>query len=275
MIPARRPSSAPRPSRRRWPNAAYIRVASVQGPGQDRQASGADVGQGSASRRCAARIGHPWRMRLTLEAHRPASSSGERRAAGFRLAARPDQAGASPGLGDAGGGVRTWPTRQAPKASRSSDCTTCSRRRVRTATASASVAARARARARRPARVTRDRWRARVTAARAAASRTSKAARCRITRRIPKRGFTNPFREDAQVVRLDDLGEGDGRRGDERDARRGGADPDGTRSGQAAGERRGGACVHGARREGQRRRPRRRSRRPAAASTANYFVITP
>ena len=26
-----------------------------------------------------------------------------------------------------------------------------------------------------------------------------------ITRRIPKRGFTNPFREDAQVVRLDAL----------------------------------------------------------------------
>lgn len=26
-----------------------------------------------------------------------------------------------------------------------------------------------------------------------------------ITRRIPKRGFTNPFREDAQVVRLNDL----------------------------------------------------------------------
>lgn len=26
-----------------------------------------------------------------------------------------------------------------------------------------------------------------------------------ITRRIPKRGFTNPFREDAQVVGLDDL----------------------------------------------------------------------
>ena len=26
-----------------------------------------------------------------------------------------------------------------------------------------------------------------------------------LTRRIPKRGFTNPFREEAQVVRLDDL----------------------------------------------------------------------
>ncbi|MBL0938189.1 MAG: 50S ribosomal protein L15 [Gemmatimonadaceae bacterium] len=26
-----------------------------------------------------------------------------------------------------------------------------------------------------------------------------------ITRRIPKRGFTNPFREEAQLVRLDDL----------------------------------------------------------------------
>ena len=26
-----------------------------------------------------------------------------------------------------------------------------------------------------------------------------------LTRRIPKRGFTNPFREDAQVVRLSDL----------------------------------------------------------------------
>ena len=26
-----------------------------------------------------------------------------------------------------------------------------------------------------------------------------------ITRRIPKRGFTNPFREEAQVVRLDSL----------------------------------------------------------------------
>ena len=26
-----------------------------------------------------------------------------------------------------------------------------------------------------------------------------------ITRRIPKRGFTNPFREEAQVVRLNDL----------------------------------------------------------------------
>jgi large subunit ribosomal protein L15 len=28
-----------------------------------------------------------------------------------------------------------------------------------------------------------------------------------ITRRLPKRGFTNPFREDNQVVRLDDLSE--------------------------------------------------------------------
>ncbi len=27
-----------------------------------------------------------------------------------------------------------------------------------------------------------------------------------LTRRIPKRGFTNPFREENQVVRLDDLG---------------------------------------------------------------------
>jgi large subunit ribosomal protein L15 len=28
-----------------------------------------------------------------------------------------------------------------------------------------------------------------------------------ITRRLPKRGFTNPFRVDAQVVRLDELGQ--------------------------------------------------------------------
>ncbi len=27
-----------------------------------------------------------------------------------------------------------------------------------------------------------------------------------ITRRLPKRGFTNPFREEAEVIRLDDLG---------------------------------------------------------------------
>src|SRR6476619_4348170 len=26
-----------------------------------------------------------------------------------------------------------------------------------------------------------------------------------ITRRLPKRGFTNPFREESQIVRLDDL----------------------------------------------------------------------
>src|SRR5579885_3740983 len=26
-----------------------------------------------------------------------------------------------------------------------------------------------------------------------------------LTRRVPKRGFTNPFREEAQVIRLDDL----------------------------------------------------------------------
>lgn len=26
-----------------------------------------------------------------------------------------------------------------------------------------------------------------------------------LTRRLPKRGFTNPFRKEAQVVRLDDL----------------------------------------------------------------------
>ena len=26
-----------------------------------------------------------------------------------------------------------------------------------------------------------------------------------ITRRLPKRGFTNPFREESQLVRLDDL----------------------------------------------------------------------
>jgi len=31
-----------------------------------------------------------------------------------------------------------------------------------------------------------------------------------ITRRLPKRGFTNPFREDSQVVRLDDLASVDG-----------------------------------------------------------------
>src|SRR6476659_1370914 len=28
-----------------------------------------------------------------------------------------------------------------------------------------------------------------------------------ITRRLPKRGFTNPFREESQIVRLDDLAE--------------------------------------------------------------------
>src|SRR3954468_9959533 len=28
-----------------------------------------------------------------------------------------------------------------------------------------------------------------------------------ITRRLPKRGFTNPFREESQIVRLDDLGQ--------------------------------------------------------------------
>ena len=26
-----------------------------------------------------------------------------------------------------------------------------------------------------------------------------------ITRRLPKRGFTNPFREESQIVRLDDI----------------------------------------------------------------------
>ena len=26
-----------------------------------------------------------------------------------------------------------------------------------------------------------------------------------ITRRLPKRGFTNPFREESQIIRLDDL----------------------------------------------------------------------
>jgi large subunit ribosomal protein L15 len=31
-----------------------------------------------------------------------------------------------------------------------------------------------------------------------------------LTRRLPKRGFTNPFREESQVVRLDDLGVLDG-----------------------------------------------------------------
>jgi large subunit ribosomal protein L15 len=31
-----------------------------------------------------------------------------------------------------------------------------------------------------------------------------------ITRRLPKRGFTNPFRVESQVVRLDDLGNIDG-----------------------------------------------------------------
>ena len=27
-----------------------------------------------------------------------------------------------------------------------------------------------------------------------------------ITRRLPKRGFTNPFREESQIVRLDEIG---------------------------------------------------------------------
>jgi large subunit ribosomal protein L15 len=31
-----------------------------------------------------------------------------------------------------------------------------------------------------------------------------------LTRRIPKRGFTNPFRQDAQVVGLDDLAQVNG-----------------------------------------------------------------
>src|ERR1041385_3225624 len=31
-----------------------------------------------------------------------------------------------------------------------------------------------------------------------------------ITRRLPKRGFTNPFREESQIVRLDDLESVDG-----------------------------------------------------------------
>ena len=41
-----------------------------------------------------------------------------------------------------------------------------------------------------------------------------------ITRRLPKRGFTNPFREENQVVRLDDLSKLGGR-GHARIARRG------------------------------------------------------
>ena len=49
-----------------------------------------------------------------------------------------------------------------------------------------------------------------------------------LTRRLPKRGFTNPFREESQVVRLDDL-ESFERRDHARVARRGGADPRRTR----------------------------------------------
>ena len=61
------------------------------------------------------------------------------------------------------------------------------------------------ARERRRVRVTRVSRRARATTVRAAASRTSRAARCRSRVGLPKRGFTNPFREENQVVRLDDL----------------------------------------------------------------------
>ena len=38
-----------------------------------------------------------------------------------------------------------------------------------------------------------------------------------ITRRLPKRGFTNPFREESQIIRLDEPAQ-HGARGDERSA---------------------------------------------------------
>ena len=81
-------------------------------------------------------------------------------------------------------------------------------------------------------------------------------------RRLPKRGFTNPFKVTAQVA--SNLRELAARRhrADARDAVRGGADQRHDGSGQAAGQRRGRSRLLGARAQG-RRPPGPRSKRPA------------
>ncbi len=99
-----------------------------------------------------------------------------------------------------------------------------------------------------------------------------------ITRRLPKRGFTNPFRVEHQVVRLDDLARFE-RKGDHaRAARRGGVDPRRQGSGQGARERRDHAGGDGARAEGQRRRSRedcrgRRYRRKLRRSIEEILLM--
>ena len=69
-----------------------------------------------------------------------------------------------------------------------------------------------------------------------------------LTRRVPKRGFTNPFRVEAQLVRLDALAQvpadAEVTPASLADA---GLDPDRTRAGEAAGQRHGAAGSHRAR----------------------------
>ena len=128
--------------------------------------------------------------------------------------ARGDRPQAPPGRGDQAGFRRrcvdnssrcATSSRWRPSRSNStvadakrSASTTSRPRRAAIGTASASGAVRAPARVRRRARATRVSRRARAITARAAASRSFEGGQMPLTRRLPKRGFTNPFREESR-----------------------------------------------------------------------------
>ena len=130
-----------------------------------------------------------------------------------------------------------------------------------------SGAVRAPARVRRRARDTRVSRRARATTARAAASRSSKAARCRSRAgcRSAASRIRSARRRASSVSTSSRLVEGEVTPEALRD---GGLDRS-ARAGEGAGERRDLDGGHGARPQGERQAPARRSSRPAAASRSN------
>ena len=149
----------------------------TRGPHHTPKEEAADVGQGS-HRAGAERHRQAVPDASDARGDRPPSSSGRRRQAGFGVAARSDQEGASPGEGDARRGViAVANTETKDRKDRSSQPRAGAGLAPRIA--SVSVAVRARAPARRRARDTRASRRARAITARAAASRSSRAARCR------------------------------------------------------------------------------------------------
>ena len=168
-----------------------------KGPEQDGQARAHRTGK-VRIKQVRSGIGHSWRMRATLEAiglrhHQDVVVKPD-----SPVAARADQAGASPRRGDAGRGVSTVAknSESDSRRSRRSACTTSRRRRARTAN--------------------------RKRLGRGPGSGTGKTSgkghkgikaraghhgpgggkpqfeggQMPLTRRLPKRGFTNPFREE-------------------------------------------------------------------------------